>query len=263
MRGTVTIAEVVDFLETMVPKRLAAPWDNVGLLLGRKQHKAEKLLLALDLTEQTCRQACEQQADMLITHHPAIFQPLKSLTGACWQQELLLRLAERQVALYAMHTNLDCAAHGVNRALANRLKLQDIFELDEESGLGRIGNLEERYPDLRSFALVVKKLLRCDYVSYADAGRPVRRVAVCGGSGAELVPQALAKGADTLVTGDVSYHRAQEAVYQGLNIVDAGHQTSEWPVLEELADRLSLRFTEKEWAITVTVAKEDLLLRGV
>ncbi len=66
-----------------------------------------------------------------------------------------------------------------------------------------------------------------------------------------------------MVTGDVTYHKAQEAVYQGLNIIDAGHQSSEWPVLEELADRLSLRFTEKNWPITVTVAKEELLLKGV
>ncbi len=263
MHGTMTVAEVAALLESLVPQRLAAPWDNVGLLLGRGQHKVEKILLALDLTEETCRQACEGKTDLIITHHPVIFQPLKQMTGETWRQELLLRLAEKQIAVYSLHTNLDCAAHGVNMALAKKLKIRDVFELDEESGLGRIGYLEEPQPDVRSFALIVKKTLRASYVAYGDAGRPVRRVAVCGGAGADLVPQALAKGADTLVTGDVTYHKAQEAVYRGLNIIDAGHQTSEWPVLEELADRLSLRFTEKNWPITVTVAKEELLLKGV
>ena len=175
MRGTITVAEAAALLESMVPQRLAAAWDNVGLLLGRKQHKVEKILLALDLTEDTCRQACEEKADLLVTHHPVIFQPLKQMTGDTWRQELLLRLKEQQIAVYSMHTNLDCAAHGVNMALAKKLKIRDVFELDEECGLGRIGYLEEPQPDVRSFALIVKK--HCGLLTW-PMGMPAAR---CGG----------------------------------------------------------------------------------
>ena len=259
----VTVNDVAKLLEELAPARLAEAWDNVGLLWGRRQKPVRRVLLALDLTAEVARQASEQKADLLVTHHPVIFKPLPKVTSDDWQQELLLQLAECGIAVYCAHTNLDCVANGVNRSLAARLKLQDTFELDTESGLGRIGRLENSFNDVRSFAAYVKKLLRADYAVYGDAGRPVRRVAVCGGAGADLIRLALEKGADTLVTGDVKYHEAQQAVFSGLNIVDAGHQPTELPVLEDLADRLSLRFTERDWPITVTVAKETLLLRGV
>lgn len=259
----VTVKELTELLEELAPPRLALEWDNVGLLLGRSSRPVRRLLLALDLTAEVARQALQQEADMLVTHHPVIFKRLGSLTDADWQQELLLQLAEQGVAVYSAHTNLDCVANGVNRSLAARLKLQDVFELDTASGLGRIGHLEQSFAHVRDFAAYAKKVLQADYTVYGDAGRPVRRVAVCGGAGSELIDLALDKGADTLLTGDVKYHEAQRAVFSGLNIVDAGHQATELPVLEDLADRLSLRFTEREWPITVTIAKETLLLRGV
>ena len=88
-------------------------------------------------------------------------------------------------------------------------------------------------------------------------------MAVCGGAGADLIGLALAQGADTLVTGDVKYHEAQQAVFSGLNIIDAGHQPTELQVLDDLADRLSLRFTEKHWDVAIQVAHETLLLKHI
>ena len=91
----------------------------------------------------------------------------------------------------------------------------------------------------------------------------MHKVAVCGGAGSDLIEEALRQNADTLVTGDVKYHEAQRAVFSGLNIIDAGHQPTEWPVLEDLADRLSLHFAEKNWNIILKVASETMLLKHI
>ena len=192
MTKTVTVNDIVLLLQEIAPPQLAEEWDNVGLMLGRGNKPVHKILLALDMTAETVAQAIDCKADLLVTHHPAIFKRLPSLTDGSWQQELLLQLAEHGIAVYSAHTNLD---------------------------------------------------------------------AVAGGAGSDFIDAALANNVDTFVTGDVKYHEAQRAVFSGMNLLDAGHQCTEWPVLDDLADRLSLRFTDKNWNIILKVAKETLLLK--
>lgn len=256
-----TVNDLVELLEELMPSSLAEDWDNVGLMLGRRAKTVKKILLALDLTKEVVEQAIAQKTDLIITHHPAIFKKLKCVVDNDWQQDLLLTLAENGIAVYSAHTNLDCVSAGVNDVLAKLLKLEDIETLDDSNGLGRIGTVAKA--SLADYALLVKEALRADYLAVGDAGRAVHKVAVCGGAGSDLIKIALAKGADTLVTGDVKYHSAQEAVFSGLNIIDAGHQPTELPVLDKLADRLSLRLAEREIDAVVNVAKESLLLRHV
>lgn len=143
MASVVTVNNIINLLDEMAPPELAESWDNVGLMLGRRNKPVRRLLLALDMTQETVTQALAKKADMLITHHPAIFHKLGNVTDADWQQELLLQLAENGVAVYSAHTNLDCVANGVNSVLAKRLRLQDADMLDTVSGLGRIGELEQ------------------------------------------------------------------------------------------------------------------------
>ncbi len=254
-----TVREVATLLDSMVPNKLAEPWDNVGLLWGRQEKQVKRILLALDLTKEVVAQAIEQKIDMVLTHHPVIFNKLGSVTDDNWQQDLLLELAEHGIAAYSAHTNLDIVVGGVNDALAKVLKIEDTDVLDDKTGLGRIGTVEKQ--NLEEFAAFVKKVLKCDYVTVGNAGKKVHRVAICGGAGSDLIPMAIAKGADTFITGDVKYHSAQQAVFGGLNFIDAGHQTTEWPVVDKVADRLSLRFTELDWQITIKIAKESLLLK--
>ena len=256
-----TVNDLVALLEELMPSNLAEDWDNVGLMLGRRGKTVKKILLALDLTKEVVEQAISQKADLIVTHHPAIFKKLKRVVDNDWQQDLLLTLAENGIAVYSAHTNLDCVSTGVNDVLAKLLKLEDTDVLDDSNGLGRIGVVEEMA--LADYAQLVKASLRADYVIVGDAGKPVHKVAVCGGAGSDLIDIALAKGADTLVTGDVKYHSAQQAVFSGLNIIDAGHQPTELPVLDKLADRLSLRLVERELDVVVNVAKETLVLRHV
>ena len=256
-----TVNDLVALLEELMPSNLAEDWDNVGLMLGRRGKTVKKILLALDLTKEVVEQAISQKVDLIVTHHPAIFKKLKRVVDNDWQQDLLLTLAENGIAVYSAHTNLDCVSTGVNDVLAKLLKLEDTDVLDDSNGLGRIGVVEEMA--LADYAQLVKASLKADYVTVGDAGKPVHKVAVCGGAGSDLIDIALAKGADTLVTGDVKYHSAQQAVFSGLNIIDAGHQPTEVPVLDKLADRLSLRLVEREIDVVVNVARETLVLRHV
>lgn len=257
----VTVSDIVDIMEDLAPISLAESWDNVGLMLGRSSKQVQRILLALDMTPATVQQARACQADLLLTHHPAVFKKLEGLTDRVWQQELLLSLAESGIAVYSAHTNLDSAQGGVNDVLAQCLQLQEVTELDASTQLGRIGCVEEC--SLEGFAAFVKKQLHAPYLNIADAGRPVHRVAICGGAGTDLIPLLLGKNVDTFVTGDVKYHTAQEAVFGGLNIIDAGHQATELPVLKCLAAELEKRFAAQGWQVTITVAQEEPLLKSI
>lgn len=258
---SVNVADIIKIMEEIAPPAMAEEWDNVGLMLGRRCKAVKKLLLALDITGEVVQQAIAQKADMIITHHPLIFRGLKRVTDNEWQQELLLTLAEKGIAVYSAHTNLDCVSSGVNDVLAKKLHLDSVDVLDSDNGLGRIGIVPAC--SLQEFAAMVKKVLRADYVAVGDAGKQVHKVAVCGGAGSDLISLALLCGADTLITGDIKYHEAQQAVFSGLNVIDAGHQTTELPVMDDLADRLSQRFAQRNMNVVVNVASETLLLKHI
>jgi dinuclear metal center YbgI/SA1388 family protein len=255
------VREIAAAIESFAPLSLQESYDNAGLIVGRPDDEVHKALLAVDVTEEVLQEAVEEGCDMIITHHPAIFKKLKRVVDNDWQQDLLLTLMENGIAVYSAHTNLDCVSTGVNDVLAKLLKLEDADILDDSNGLGRIGCVEKM--TLTDYAQFVKTALKADYVIVGDAGKQVHKVAVCGGAGSDLIDLALAKGADTLVTGDVKYHSAQQAVFSGLNIIDAGHQPTELPVLDKLADRLSMRLVESDMDVVVNVARETLLLRHV
>lgn len=256
-----TVDDIVKLLENEIPVDAAEEWDNVGLMLGRRNGCVKNIILALDFTEDVLEQALAKKAEFILTHHPAIFKKLASVTDGDWQQELLLRAAEHGIAVYSAHTNLDSVGNGVNYSLSKNLKLTDVDVLDDTSGIGVIGTLKAKNLDV--LAAYVKQVLQAPYVIVGNAGKKVERVAVCGGSGSEFIRQALAKGADTFVTGDVKYHDAQRAIFNGLNIIDAGHQATEFPVLDDLADRLSECFSGRGWNVNVFVSKEAYLLRSI
>ena len=226
--------DIFENLCALAPLELQMSFDNSGFLFGRKNAGVTKALLALDVTPAVVEEAIGLGAELIVSHHPLIFSPLKSVTD-----EKLLRLAQHQIGVISMHTNLDIAQGGVNDRLAKALELIDPGPL--ENGLIRVGTLPQPMP-LAEFVRFTAKALGCSGVRYADCGKPVFRVAVGGGACGDFEEDVLRSGCDTFVTADLSYHQFLNAPPKGLNLIDAGHFPTEDPICQVLTDYLTGRF---------------------
>lgn len=356
---------IMDAMEQLAPKCLAEKWDNVGLLIGSPAQTIGKILVTLDVTQGVVDQAVSDGVDLIITHHPILFTPVKNIRRDLPQGKILADLLTANIGVYAAHTNLDSATGGVNDLLAEKLHLQDtkpltvsyseklyklivfvpktheevvshalgeagaghghvgnyshckfssqgmgsflplagaqpfigqcgnlvnveevrletvvpekisrrvikamikahpyeevaydLYELlngGNELGLGRIGKLLSPLP-LHDFILQVKQVLGIDYVSVSgNLEKMVKKIAVCGGSGASLIHKAAFAGADVLVTGDVKYHEGQDALAAGIAIVDAGHFATEQPIVSCVAQYLTKCGDKDKWAVDIHV----------
>ncbi|SFT49065.1 dinuclear metal center protein, YbgI/SA1388 family [Selenomonas sp. GACV-9] len=238
---------VMDALERIAPKRLAEDWDNPGLLVGALNQDIHKILVCLDVSDEVVEQAVASGADMIVAHHPLIFKGIRKVRTDLPLGRRLQQLLKHDIAVAAAHTNLDIAEGGVNDVLAQAIGLTKlsafVIEHQEEDGsvvsMGRVGSLPAPMT-VQDFAAQVRDALPTEHVRLVDAGqRPVRKVAICSGSGAEFIQRAAFVGADVYVTGDVKYHEAQQAVELGLHIIDAGHFGTEFPVVTALCERLT------------------------
>jgi len=233
-----TVAEILTFLETLAPSHLKMEWDNVGLLCGSKTAPVTKILVALDPFEGVCREAAEVGAELIVTHHPLIFQPARTVTDETSVGRSIMFLCRHGICAVNAHTNLDVAPGGVNDVLAEKLGLQNITT--SEGGLLRLGETAEQ--SLPHFLAVVKNSLGCDGLRYVDGGKPIKKVAVGGGSCASEMMEALAAGCDTFVTSDIKYNQFRTAFELGLNLIDAGHFHTENPVMPIVAEKLRISF---------------------
>ncbi len=236
-----TIQNVFDELCRMAPLELQMDFDNAGFQIGRGEREVRCVLLALDATDEVVREAEELGAQLIVTHHPLIFSPLRALTDLDPTQRRVLTLAEKRIGLISMHTNLDIAQGGVNDVLIRLLGAEPESCLDE--GCGRIGTLPEPMV-LSDFLALCKERLRVPVLRYASGGKAVSKLAVMGGAGADSIENAVRAGCDTYVTADVKYHQFQRAAELGLTVIDADHFYTENPVIPALAGRLRERFPE-------------------
>lgn len=220
------VAELVAAIERLAPPELAEEWDNVGLLVGRHNQPVRRLLVALDLRDEILGEAAELGCDAVLTHHPVIFPALEAVTDDNHAADLVLRAAESRVAIIAAHTNLDSAAGGLNDVMAELLGLSDCAPLrpsvkDAAVGLGRVGQTSARLTLDRLVKRVGEAFEGAPRTYVGDPSAKIRRVACCTGSGASLLPEALAAGADVYVTSDLKYHDADRA--PGLALVSLPH----------------------------------------
>ena len=255
---------VMNALERIAPRHLAEDWDNTGLLVGSYAQKVERILVALDVDDIVVAEAIERSADMIVAHHPAIFRGMKQLRTDLPLGRRLAALLTHSIAVAAAHTNLDITRGGVNDVLAERLgleKLSGFIMVEQADGsaesLGRIGTLPAPVA-IDDFAHSVCKRLGVSHVRLVRAAdRPVRRVAVVGGAGAEFIDTAVRRGADVYVTGDVKYHEAQRAAEQGMHLIDAGHFGTEVPVLPVLADLLRAELAAEHGTVEILVTEKQ------
>lgn len=237
---------ILDAMNRIAPKRLAEEWDNPGLLVGSPDEQVSRVLLCLDVTDEVVQYAMDAQAQLIISHHPLIFRPMKHLRTDLPLGKRLQKLIKHDIAVFAAHTNLDIALGGVNDVLAEALGLVDIVPFEKSSKaaeepiltLGRMGILPHPLP-AKQFAEQVKNALPTSYVRLIEAGEhKIKKVALCGGAGADFIAKAAFLGADAYVTGDVKYHEAQHAIEEGLHVIDAGHFGTEYPIVHALRKKL-------------------------
>ena len=244
-----TVADILAFINTLAPVEMKESWDNVGLNCGRMDKPVQRILVALDPFADVCEEALEMEADLLVTHHALIWTP-GFVNDQTEQGRNTLFLIENNIACINAHTNLDCAPGGVNDILAEKLGLTDIEVVNPKGvdtlgrpyGFLRKGTVNTQ--SLPEFLAFVKKQLGCQGLRYADAGRPVCKVAVGGGACGSEFMDAVRAGCDTFVTADVKYNQFWDAKSYGLNIIDAGHYHTENPVCVYLADQLRKAFPD-------------------
>jgi len=225
-------------LALMYPTSLSCEWDNDGLMCcSDSSREVKKVLIALDVTDDTVTEAINGGYDLIISHHPLIFKPIFALNESVNVSCKLIKLIQNDISVMSFHTRLDAADGGVNDILAGILNLTDTVKFGDEStgedSIGRIGSTV--VTELSDFALSVKKVLNSPFVLYSG-DLPVHKVAVVGGDGKDYIKCAKKFSADTYVTGRASYNITAEAKNIGINIIEAGHFYTEDPVCKMLCE---------------------------
>ena len=249
------VSDILNYIESIAPPYMAENWDNVGLLCGSRNQTVTKILVALDPFEGVCREAAEIGAELIVTHHPLIFMPAKSVTDDTSIGRSIMMLCREGISAINAHTNLDQTPGGVNDMLALALHLKNVQIVNPVSGnipygLMRMGTVEEQ--PLEHFLDSVKTKLRCEGLRYVDGGKPVRKVAVGGGACSGGMMEVLDAGCDTFVTADVKYNQFWDAHDLGLNLIDAGHFHTENPIVPVLAAKLAGAFPDVAVKISET-----------
>ena len=232
-----TIGELYKKLDELYPRSLSCEWDNDGLMFCPDPDRPlTRVMLALDATRGAIDASVREKCELLLTHHPMLFRPLRSLTPLDLSGSRILDAWNGGVSVISLHTRLDVGKGGVNDALANRLGLTvcGTFGDEESPELGRLAELSEPIDPL-AFAEHVRQALGCEAI-HLTGERPVRRIALVGGDGKDFVRPAMKAGADTLITGAAGYNMALDASEDGLNVIEAGHYHTEAPVLDRLAE---------------------------
>ncbi len=220
--------EIIDKLEALSPTEFAEEWDNIGLLAGRRDKEVRTVYIALDATDAVIGEAVRLGADLLLTHHPLIFKKMSRVNTDDFIGRRVCELIRNDISYYAMHTNFDVM--GMADAAADELSLKDRRVLDvtyeddiSKEGCGRVGELKDSMRVEALAGLVKEKFHVPNVRVFGDLDSPVRTVAVMPGSGGGFIQDALAAGADVMITGDVGHHEGIDAVAQGLAVIDAGH----------------------------------------
>ncbi len=223
-----TCDDVIQSLEDLSPVSFAESWDNVGLLVGRREKEIEAVMLCVDVTESVISQAIQKGVSMIISHHPMIFSGEKRITNDNVFGARLLRLIQADICVYAMHTNFDVI--GMADAAAERLDLLDteVLQVTYEDeiateGIGRTGKLKSAMT-LEELAYYVKEVFRVEKVKvFGNPDTICCEAAVCPGAGKSMIKDVLRSGADVYITGDIDHHTGLDLVAQGVCVIDAGH----------------------------------------
>lgn len=245
-----TIELVSQFLDRFAPTRLAEDWDNVGLLAGDKATEVQRIMTCLTITPESAQEAIDRNAQLIVSHHPLPFRPLKQITTEAVPTKLLWDLIRAGVAIYSPHTGFDSAAQGINQSLGTKLgieKLVPVHQIKDDPdqlGAGRMGRLPAAL-SLQAFLDRVKDEFGLSTLQIVgDFDQKVHKVGIACGSGGTFLSKAIRKGCDTFVTGESNFHTALEAKANGVALILLGHFHSERFAVEMLAGEIQNAFAD-------------------
>ena len=236
------IKDIYAWIDAYAPFSTQAAWDNSGLLLGSAERDVTKVLVCLDVTEDAARFAVQTHCDLILSHHPVIFRPVKQI-GA---DSVYWTLIRNDISVLCAHTNLDKAPGGVNDTFCELIGME--YEKCPDTlaeGFLNIGNFSETYSAAGLAAFLSEKLGGA--VRYINVGEEIRTVAVCTGAGGEFAAQAREAGYSALITGDADHHDFLDAAAIGVSLFAAGHHETEVPIVHKLCTMLTAAFEQVEF----------------
>lgn len=255
---SISVKNIIEKLNNLAPEHLGEEWDNIGLQIGSVDNKVSKILLALDATSGVVDEAISINADMIITHHPMIFSPLKRIVKDHPKGHSIYKLIQNNISLYVMHTNFDTACGGTNDVLADKIGLYNVEAINPNEngmGIGRIG--ETKKTTIKELSQQLKKVLGISHVRVVgELDESITQVAICTGSGMSVIKSVIGK-ADVFITGDVKFHEAQEAKELGIGIIDVGHYGSENIAIPSIKDYIDEFALESNIEIVLSNINED------
>ena len=239
------LREIINSIESVAPRSAQEAWDNSGMQVGDTGRDIQSVLLTTDITEDVVNEAVLNGCQLIISHHPLLFHGLKQVCGQTPQARIVEMAIKNNIAIYSAHTNLDSVEGGINTRLAERLGVKGyrilipaFRETGIPTGLGVIGKLGSPMK-YEAFIAHVREILQCMYVRYTHASKEmIETVALCGGSGAEFIEEAINQGADVYLTADCKYHEFQDADGR-IGLIDIDHWYSERHAREIFKDILA------------------------
>ncbi len=252
------IKDVLSCLEKIAPPEMKMDFDNVGLLAGWPEKEIKKAEIALDVSDDVIEEAIDNGAQLIVSHHPLIFSPIKAVRADDYTGSRIIKLIENGISAICMHTNLDAAEVGVNDALAKKVGIEkpemlcvDGYLDGKPYCIGRIGSIFHSM-SMPEYLPYIRMALNSAGLRFHDAGRLVDRVAVIGGSGGSELKKVIDAGADTFITADIKYDVFLEARHYGINLIDADHFCTENTVVPVLYEKLAAALPDIEFFISKT-----------
>lgn len=238
-----TLNDLCQSIESRFPLCYQEQWDNSGIQVGRMGQEVSRVLCALEMSDAVLDEAIGLHCEAIVTHHPLLFHPVRSITDSSATGRLLLKAISNSIAIYSAHTSLDNAPDGINRLLADKLGLRGTTILcpmpeHPEAGAGVIGELPGELTEGQLLELVGKRWGISNLISGTGRGGTVKTVAICSGAGAFLAQQAIDKGADAYITADIKHHDYRDAE-NSIMLIDAGHYETEIFTKDILFDVIS------------------------
>ena len=234
------VLDIYNFIDSIAPFDSQMDFDNSGMLVGNFDSNVNKVLISLDVTKEVIYECKKINSNLIISHHPVIFHPIKKL----YHEDIPYILSQNQISVICAHTNMDLSPIGVNFCLFNSLGLKDKSPLSfyKEYELGYCGFLENEMSSLE-FASFVKQSLKCDNLRFTQISNKIKKVAVCSGAGGSLINEVYSKKCDAFVTGEIKHSDIVFANEHNISIFDVGHFKSENLIVSHLKNILQKEFS--------------------